>query len=54
MLNWMLSLLVHSGGLTKDEAQHLSEKLATTTHPQRFKDAHEIIEKLLADFKRDN
>lgn len=52
MLNWILSLLVHSGNLTVEEAEHLSEKLVTTTHPQRFRDAHVIVEKLLADFKR--
>lgn len=52
VLNWILSLLVHSGNLTVEEAEHLSEKLVTTTHPQRFRDAHVIVEKLLADFKR--
>lgn len=52
MLNWILSLLVHTENLTFEEAEHLSEKLVTTTHPQRFKDAHVIIEKLLADFKK--
>lgn len=52
VLNWVLSLLVHTGNLTEAEAEHLSEKLMTTTHPQRFSDAHKIVEKLLADFRR--
>lgn len=52
MLNWVLSLLVHTENLTMEEAEHLSEKLVTMTHPQRFKDAHVELEKLLAEFKK--
>ena len=52
MLNWVLSLLVHSGNLTIDEARQLSEKLGTTTHPHKFDDAHEIVEDLFKDIHK--
>lgn len=44
--------MVHKELLTEEEAAHLAEKLPVTTHPQHFKDAHRIIEKLLADVRK--
>lgn len=52
MLNWSLSVLVHKGILTFEEAEHLAKELVLKTHPTRFADAHVIVEKVLGEYKK--
>jgi hypothetical protein len=52
MLNWVLSLLVHKDVITEDEAKHLSTNLAQSIHSSRFEDAHELISKLLREYRQ--
>lgn len=52
MLNWLLSIMVHKKLLTKEEATYLGKELPLKTHPHDFKDAHQVVEELLKDFKK--
>ena len=49
--NWTLSILVHKGILTLEEAEHLAKRLVTTTHPQNFTDAHKVMDKILGELE---
>ena len=52
--NWILSLLVHKGVITLDEAEHLAAKLAQTILTQDFQSAHATITKILEDLEAKN
>lgn len=52
MLNWILSILVHKNILTETEAEHLSKELTLKTHPHIFKDAHKVVEEVLAELEK--
>lgn len=52
MLNWILSILVHKNIITVEEAQTLSKELLTKIHSQNFDEAHELVTKVLKDFKK--
>jgi hypothetical protein len=52
MLNWILSILVHKELLSEGEAEHLSKELTTHTHPHIFKDAHELVGKLMDEYEK--
>lgn len=52
MLNWILSILVQKKIISEEEATHLGKELPLNIHPQTFTDAHEVVTKLLDDFKK--
>lgn len=54
MLNWILSIMVHKGILVEEEAKHLAEKLAQSIHSADFASSHQMIEKLLNEFDKNN
>lgn len=52
MLNWVLSIMVIKGLLTKEEAEYLAKELVDKIHPHDFLTAHTIVEKVLKDYRR--
>lgn len=54
MLNWQLAVLVEKGILLTEEAEYLAEELARTVQPSEFSGAHEIVKKVLKDYKKNS
>lgn len=47
MINWFISILLHKGVITKDEAKKLADELPKAMHPVDFNAAHKIVENIL-------
>lgn len=54
MLNWVLSILVHKGMVTLDEARHLAQELPKKISANDFNSSHKIVEKLLDEVEKQN
>jgi len=52
--NFTLSVLVHKGVLTLEEAEHLAKELGSRIHSQTFSDAHRICEEIFEKLEKKN